>query len=74
MNNTPRAVYCSTLDRTYNSVNEVGRELGIRRQDLLPMIAKVRKSAKGYEFDWYDPAIHPEPHIKVPKPLYKTEK
>ncbi|CAB4156264.1 hypothetical protein UFOVP661_42 [uncultured Caudovirales phage] len=61
MNNAPKMIYCSTLNETFTSINDVGRRLGIRRQDLLPMIAKVRKSAKGYEFDWFDPAKHPAP-------------
>jgi hypothetical protein len=60
-NNTPKAVYCSTLDKTFPSINSVVKTLGIRYLRVRSVLGGVAKSVNGYNFEWYDPDKHPTP-------------
>jgi len=61
VDNSPKAVHCPTLGRTFFSLNAVEQHLGVKRHHVLAIIAGVRRSSKGYEFEWYDPEKHPAP-------------
>ena len=59
--NEPKAVYCSTLDKTFPSINKVVGELGIKYLRVMSVLKGVSQSVKGHKFEWYDPEKHPAP-------------
>ena len=59
MDNLPKQIYCSTLNRVFPSLRSVCTELGVKYLSLRKVLGGAAKTTKGYSFEWYDPKLHP---------------